>query len=135
MTRDELIREVESWIDTPFHHQGRLKGVGVDCIGLLVSVARNMGNPVEDVYGYSIHPRDFEMLNNMNRQLKRVVGEPQPGDILLFKFNKYPQHVAVMVEDGYMIHALDPVGRVVKHRFDETWRKRMIGSFEFPGVE
>jgi hypothetical protein len=35
-----ILREARTWLDTPFCHQGRKKGVGVDCLGVLVGVAR-----------------------------------------------------------------------------------------------
>jgi len=38
MKRIEIVNEVRTWLDTPFQHQGRLKGVACDCIGLIVGV-------------------------------------------------------------------------------------------------
>lgn len=34
-----IVAEARSWIGTPFAHQGRKKGQGVDCLGLLIGVA------------------------------------------------------------------------------------------------
>jgi len=41
--RDEIVRLSRAYIDTPFHHAARLPGVGLDCVGLLVCVARAVG--------------------------------------------------------------------------------------------
>ncbi len=45
MSNEEIITEARSWLETPFHHQGRVRGVGVDCIGLIVEVARALKLP------------------------------------------------------------------------------------------
>lgn len=36
----EVIAEARGWIGTPYRHQGRRKGVGCDCLGLLIGVWR-----------------------------------------------------------------------------------------------
>ncbi len=36
----DVVRTARTWLGTPYHHQGRLKGVGVDCAGLLIGVAQ-----------------------------------------------------------------------------------------------
>lgn len=35
-----LIEEARTWLGTPFRHQGRIRGVGCDCLGLLIGVAK-----------------------------------------------------------------------------------------------
>ena len=34
-TRAAVVHEARTWIGTPFHHQARVKGAGVDCLGLV----------------------------------------------------------------------------------------------------
>jgi cell wall-associated NlpC family hydrolase len=38
----EVIKAARSWLGTPFAHQGRVKGVGGDCLGLLIGVAAEL---------------------------------------------------------------------------------------------
>ena len=38
LTRMDIVREAREWIDTPFKHQGHLKGVACDCIGLIKAI-------------------------------------------------------------------------------------------------
>ena len=42
ITKEDVVREAKTWLGTPFHHQGRLKGVGVDCAGVIVCVAKEL---------------------------------------------------------------------------------------------
>ena len=41
-TRADAVRVARTYIDTPFQHMGRLPGVGLDCAGVLVCVAREL---------------------------------------------------------------------------------------------
>jgi hypothetical protein len=36
---DDIVREARSYIGTPFKHQGREKGVAIDCLGVVLGVA------------------------------------------------------------------------------------------------
>ena len=36
----DVVRMARTWLGTPYHHQGRVKGAGVDCGGLVIGVAR-----------------------------------------------------------------------------------------------
>ncbi|NDC56413.1 MAG: hypothetical protein EBZ69_06345 [Alphaproteobacteria bacterium] len=38
LTRMDIVREAREWINTPFKHQGALKGVACDCIGLIKAI-------------------------------------------------------------------------------------------------
>lgn len=39
----EAVAEAMTWLGTPYHHQGRVKGVGVDCATLLCEVYKEVG--------------------------------------------------------------------------------------------
>jgi hypothetical protein len=60
--------------DTPFHHQARLEGVGVDCVGLVISVAREMGAvPADwDVGGYGRVPDGKRLVHHLSERLVPV---------------------------------------------------------------
>ena len=56
MKRIEIVEEVRSWIGTPFQHQGRLKNVGCDCIGLVVAINKKFGISDYDNFSYERSP-------------------------------------------------------------------------------
>src|SRR3569833_631271 len=41
LTRTAIVTEARSWIGTRYRHQGSMKGVGCDCLGLVRGVWRN----------------------------------------------------------------------------------------------
>ena len=43
VTRAALIQEARTWIGTRYMDGQRTKGVGVDCLGLVLAVAKDMG--------------------------------------------------------------------------------------------
>ena len=43
--RTRIIAEARAWIGTPYRHQGSLRGVGCDCLGLIRGVWRAVNGP------------------------------------------------------------------------------------------
>lgn len=128
-----MVEAARGYLGTPFHHQGRARGVGVDCIGLLVGAARDAGLPVSDVIDYARDPDGRSLIVNLRAQLDEVrFDDAQPGDVLAFWFARpyLPQHVAIKTERG-MIHTYANVGRVVEHRLAGPWRKRAHSAWRF----
>ena len=56
--KTRVVTVARSWIGTPFHHLARVRGAGVDCIGLVIGVARELALvPADfDVQGYAETP-------------------------------------------------------------------------------
>ena len=71
-----LLTEARSWLDTPYHHQGRLKGVGVDCIGLIIGVAHALNLSEFDTHDYARIPNAnmLESLLDLGRQCREIHG-------------------------------------------------------------
>lgn len=146
--RDSVVREARSWIDTPFHHQARLRGVGVDCVGLVIGVAHALGISRFDTTDYAELPDPERMGTMLHENLDEIQEhELRPGDIVWLKVEIDPQHLAIITETRprlMMIHALrrhasrarvDPrINRVVEHGLDQVWRDRIVGCFRYRGV-
>ena len=66
---ERVLTEARSWMGTPWHHQARLKGVGVDCIGLVVGVCSALGLPLEDSKNYARYPDGVALAKELARQL------------------------------------------------------------------
>lgn len=132
----DIAMEAKSWVGTPYVHQARLKGVGVDCIGLVLEVGRNLGVVDFDYADYSMMPDGVTL---MERVRKHFVpgGSPMPGAIGVFKWRVHPQHFCVFGEcNGVLtiIHAWQRTDRCVEVSFDKVWRGRLASVWHFPGV-
>ena len=135
-TAADILAEARTWLGTPFHHQGRLKGVGADCLGLVVGVGRALGLSQADGTGYPRQPDGTALLAGLDAAYVRLpLGRQKPGDILVFRIRREPQHLALLTASSGMIHVHAAVGRVVETRLDAGWVARLVAAYRYPGVE
>jgi cell wall-associated NlpC family hydrolase len=65
--RAAVLAEVRSWLGTPYHHMGRLKGVGCDCVTLLAEVYHAAG--VLPAIEIPLYPPDWHLHRSAERYL------------------------------------------------------------------
>lgn len=139
-SRTEVINTARTWIGTRWRHQGRVKGIGVDCIGLIVGVARELGLSLFDTTQYRPIPDGVRLRAQCEELMTRVTDrEPLPGDVCLMQFKGPPQHLGfVSTLDGRpsLIHAYVQDRKVVEHYSDlPEWIERVVAFYAIPGVE
>ena len=118
-----------AYVGTPFVHQGRHRGRGIDCIGLVINVMHEMHISDYDRRDYGRLPFRGELEAALNKLFVRVRRPPAPGDILLFRIGRLRQHVGIATDYG-MIHA--PSGkRVVEHGLSGKWLQRLAGVYQW----
>jgi cell wall-associated NlpC family hydrolase len=137
-TRAEVVECARSYLGTRWHHQGRVKGAGVDCAGLLICVARDLGLADVNCSGYSRYP-DGTLDAVCAEHMQRIgAGHVLPGDVLTFTFAAEPQHLGIVATSGdqlTIIHSYAEARRVVENAIDPVWRPRIRGAYRIPGVE
>lgn len=141
VTNQDIIDEARTWIGTPFHHQAAIKNIGCDCIGLMRGVyeqlfpgiLENDPNYRKPTYSKqpfnSMFPKSLEDTGYVTIIEKGL----KSGYLLLFAYRKEPQHIGIFTEKGTIIHAGNP--KVVEHRLDDKWRKRIRVIYSINGVE
>lgn len=130
---DNIIAEARTFKGTKFQHQGRLKNVGIDCVGFISEVAKNVGVGVEIPANYHLNEDGKVMLKLLKGHMKHVAkNKMKPGDVLALcdealREPKIPRHLAfvteVRPETIVIIHASQH--GVKEHRIDSRWRKRI----------
>lgn len=138
---EDIVNAARGWIGTPYGHQGRTKGVIVDCAGVPAGVAGELGLEIEDFVAYTREPNPKLMQGYLDRNLDRVRKEDmQIGDVAWIRFEKAPQHLAIIGDyphGGFtLIHASNIIGRgaVVEHRLDGMWLSRIVAVWRYPEV-
>lgn len=140
ITREEAVAEARAWLGTPFQHQGCLKGVACDCIGLVKGVGLALGlvdydpaSPQAQAFAsYSMMPDSKRMRQGLATWLLPIpVADVLPADILFMAWTREPQHVALRTDHG-IIHSYSGVGKVVEHVFDESWQRRVVAAYRYP---
>ncbi len=143
--RAHVVAVARSWIGTPFHHQATLKGVGVDCAGLIRGVAVELGLLDAAVIGEASYSRfpDGSMKPLCDRTLTPIEqGAVQPGDVLLFAIAEDPQHMGIVADYRWgglsLIHAAlrsDGKGRVQEQRLMFARNLKFVAAYALPGIE
>ncbi len=128
------------YMGVPFRHRGRTHN-GLDCAGLLVRTALDMGIKVTDMRVYGREPYKDGLYNFLVANCGPPVDRPpQVNDILLLRHKSMvdPSHLALVAphpEGGLaMIHTYGELGHVTMHRIDDDWASRIAAIFEWPEV-
>lgn len=114
--REAVIVEATSWLNTPFHHEARIKGAGVDCLMFLAEVYERVGVIKRVVPEH--YPPDWHMHHNAERYMEelvkyaREIEAPAPADVALFKFGRTFSHGTIVVDWPCVIHAYWNLGVV-----------------------
>lgn len=110
--RKRVCEIAKSYLNTPYHNRGRVKGAGVDCATLLLNVYVEAGL-VEDFdpgpYSpqFFLHRGDPIYLQIVER-FAREVEAPLPGDIVMYWVGRQFAHGAIVLSWPQIIHAYLP---------------------------
>ena len=125
----QLVDVARTYVDTPFHHAGRLPGVGLDCIGVPVCAAIACGFDVEDVRAYPLRPNGM-LQSIMESKLLRV-DTRREGDVLLMRFDQALPHHLALLTGPTIIHAHIAARKCVEQDFTEWWADRVMAIYRF----
>jgi cell wall-associated NlpC family hydrolase len=135
-----LIDEAMSWLGTPYHHEARVKGAGVDCGQFPAAVFEACGLiPHVEIehytYDWHLHRDDERYLNYVEAFFTKV-DSPQAGDLALFKYGRVISHSAIVIEWPLVIHAYITAGAVVLDDgiANQDLAKRLQGFWRLKGV-
>ena len=104
MTRRKKWLEVaHDWIGVPWASVGTRRE-GVNCYGLIVGVARECGYWSDEVVAtqealaaYRAPPTRGEMMRRAHDDSDMIlVKDARPGDLMIFRVNGQPQHIAIV---------------------------------------
>lgn len=126
-----MVAAARGCIDTPFHHQGRAPGVGIDCIGLIIVAMKATGMVVRDRTDYGRRPDGRGLIAALEEHGAKRTDRIQAGDVLVFRYDKQPQHVALATSESAMIHSFAPAGKVVETLMGDYWRRRLVVIYRF----
>ncbi len=142
--REQLVAIARSQLGIRWQHQAALKDVACDCIGLILITAAVYGMPEAkafasdpDFKGYGRKPDRDKLTLACNRYLIPIqLGEIQPADIVVMRFESDPQHFGLItgVKPHTIIHAHAMARKVVEHGIDHIWRNRFVRAWKFRGI-
>lgn len=115
MTEEEqraaVVAEALSWLGTPHHHRGRIKGVGVDCAQLPIAVYASVGlfeaPTLAYVHDWHLH-RSREIYIEEIEALGGVeipVADRRAGDLMVWKWGRTYSHGGILVDEARVVHS------------------------------
>lgn len=128
-----LSKAASQYVGVRFRHMGRSGNTGLDCIGLIIKSAADIGITFTDQAIYGRLPNEYGLYNKMQSQLKEKTTNVEDSDILLFNINGFPSHVGVVENisgELYLIHSYAPMKKVVKHRLTNEWLDKVHTIFQ-----
>lgn len=149
ITRDQIVATARGYKGTPYLHQGRVKGAGIDCVGLGVCVSWDLGIKPRswNITGYRRLPDGHSLMRHLRENMAAEIGqgEMQTGDMVVVAFDEWPHHVGIVADYMAMgsgglqqahsvIHANSKTGRVEEGRLVFDGAMRFVAAFQFPGV-
>jgi cell wall-associated NlpC family hydrolase len=136
--RQRVVAEAETWLRTPYHHMGRIKGGGTDCLMLLAEVYEAAG--VIRHVDVPFYPPDWNLHRDTERYLqglmrfgREIDGLPRRGDVAVFKFGRCFAHGAIVIAWPRLIHAWCDAGVVFSDADQAPLSGREVRFFDpFP---
>lgn len=145
--REAVVACALTWLETPWRHQARRKGLGVDCIGLIGCVGAEMGYESAkrwlrdpSMHNYSMHPDSEQMTAGLRRYLVPIeLAAAQLADVLVMRWEQEPAHFALVtqLQPLRIVHAYRSVRKVSDCSIDGywregiTWRSLIVGAWRY----
>lgn len=134
--RQRLVNEALSCLGTPYRIRGQIKGVGLDCMTLLIQVYSAAG--LIDWFPAPFYRPDFSFHSHIETYLEGVkkfgheVKDKKPGDIILYRFAKLIDHAAIVIDEkGTMIDTCVTRGCTIQDYNQEINKKREVCTYSF----
>jgi len=136
VTRAQIVGAARAYVGSVYVHNGRVRGAGIDCAGLLCLMGDDLNLPYKDIGVYPRAPdgHSFEKMCDGNMHAIPVA-EAGMGDVLGFWYAKRNlfTHVGVATPLG-MVHTYANGGVCVEGSLGKFWEKRLMLAWRFPGV-
>ncbi len=135
-TRHKIASYARKWVGTPFCNGGRRNGIGCDCLGLLIGVAKRFNfhsiyenKPITafDITSYQYLEGSKQLASELNKHLIKI-NTPKIGSIALIN-NDNISHIGIVADYisnpnlFSLIHASIERKSVIEHRliFEEKY--------------
>lgn len=133
INRQAIVAHARTYLGTPYIDEGRTPGVGLDCLGILLALTRELAIRDIDVapYGTQIDQQRFRRDTREHAE-QITFAELMPADFLTFDIAGREQHYGLVTELGppiRFIHTYRAIGRVIEVELGPIWLRRLRGCY------
>lgn len=135
--RNKIVEEARKYLGVPWRHQGRA-ATGIDCCGLVIRVANDMGLSDYDTDAYARRTTGLKFMRHFldAGMVRKDLSEVKIGDVVLTQDHSFPCHCG-FVGERYgrltFIHAYARRKKVVEDYLAD-WLPKAVWALEFPGI-
>ncbi|APH70644.1 C40 family peptidase [Aquibium oceanicum] len=134
VTPEAVVTEARGWLGVPWRHQGRTRS-GIDCVGLVVCVARALHLSDYDSTGYSRRAQGQGFVEHFRGNMDGIaILEARPGDVIVFADQAYPCHCGFLTErlgHPHLLHAHATRRQVIEEPYAGEWPEKIKFAFRF----
>ena len=147
VTPGEIVDSSRKYLGRRFQHEGRgIYEQGIDCAGLVIRTADDLGLPwADNPESYGMWPDKDQIIEVLRMSMdEQESTEPFIGCVAVFCVpgfdveGRQPQHLAIVsnIEPLIIIHAYNApsLRKVVEHRAPKKWDMNITHIFKFRGV-
>lgn len=131
---ERIVEQAKTWLGVRFRHMGRNRN-GVDCIGLVIKVAHELGLTDYDTSCYARRP-DFGFMRKEFKREMRLIDrrDAQSGDVLVSFPDDGRAHCGILEVDEagrrWIIHSYEPIGQVIREPLRDV-RLKFLYAFRY----
>ncbi|WP_321397406.1 NlpC/P60 family protein [Emcibacter sp.] len=135
--RKRAILAARFCVGSLFRHQGRIPGKkageGLDCVGLVLYVGRQICFEMEDHATYRPVPGRGQLESAASKAglVPLSAKDRQPGDVVLIRPRRLVQHTGILTDKG-IVHADARLGCVVEQGIGQFPEEQITKAFRFP---
>jgi cell wall-associated NlpC family hydrolase len=143
-----VVEAAREYLGKPWEWGGRNRWNAIDCIGLLVLVAEDLGLPTTwgmEGYTFNGYGRDNYYPDGHELSMRLLMAKPLIeipvedagiGDIQCYwiRHRKYVCHCGILSDKG-VIHTHQGSKKVVETQRRDFWDRRTSCSFRYPGID
>lgn len=126
-----IVAAVRTCTGTRFRAQGRVPGLALDCVGVVLVAARAAGMDDVQVPAYALGGDHGDVGRFLLANGCKSVAQALPGDVLVLAPGGWQRHFGVVTPAG-IVHAHAGLGRIVEGPIDSGWA--VVGAARFPGA-
>jgi len=136
----EIISCAKTWIDILYRHQGRSRHAGIDCAGLIICVAKELGISTFDTKAYPRIPNIIEFNRQMEKGGCRMIPftDRANGDILRIAELRWPVHSGLLEIDRqgkeWLIHSWRPARKVIREVITKLRFSQISSVWRYPEI-
>lgn len=137
ITRNQVVDAARSYVGVRFNRSGRDRNRGIDCVGLLTLVGRDLGLDIKDILDYTFEPNPDAFLNTIRSQSEPVpAGAFRLGNIVLLRQSIYPMHCGIIgrQDTGLTVINANLHERKVVEQPIAEWRNDIIELRDYRGL-